>query len=150
MATMFCNFPFVNERYFCSVLFLQLTIRRRLSTWLNLYYQDPLLALVHLWYIGRYGSKIFIQHCPDSNPWRRGQGHILRIRTSELGLHCLPITLCGDSRLNSVKLTAKRISLTLVIQNNTGLDGSVGCASDWRSGGCGFDPAGSATFFRGD
>ena len=26
---------------------------------------------------------------------------------------------------------------------------SVGCASDWWSEGCGFDPAGSATFFHG-
>ena len=28
--------------------------------------------------------------------------------------------------------------------------GSFGCASNWRPGGCGFHPAGSATFFRGD
>ena len=27
-----------------------------------------------------------------------------------------------------------------------GLGGSVGCVSDWPSGGCGFDPTGSATF----
>ena len=31
-----------------------------------------------------------------------------------------------------------------------GLGGSVGWASDWWSGGCGFDPAGEAVFFRGD
>ena len=28
--------------------------------------------------------------------------------------------------------------------------GSVGCKSDWWSGGCGFDPDAPATFFRGD
>ena len=31
-----------------------------------------------------------------------------------------------------------------------GLGGSAGCGSDWWSGGYGFDPAGVATFFRGD
>ena len=30
-----------------------------------------------------------------------------------------------------------------------GLGGSVGCASDWRPGGRGFDPR-QVTFFRGD
>ena len=34
--------------------------------------------------------------------------------------------------------------------HRAGLGGSFGCASDWWLWGCGFDPAGSATFFRGD
>ena len=37
-----------------------------------------------------------------------------------------------------------------VCSGNTGLGGSVGCASDWWSGGCGFDPARSTTFFHGN
>ena len=31
---------------------------------------------------------------------------------------------------------------------SAGLGGLVGCASDWWSGGCGFNPAGSTMFFR--
>ena len=38
---------------------------------------------------------------------------------------------------------------TLASIKHAGLGGSVGYASDWCLGGCGFDPAGSATFFRG-
>ena len=37
-----------------------------------------------------------------------------------------------------------------VCPESAGLGGSAGCASDWISRGCGFHPAGSATFFRGD
>ena len=33
---------------------------------------------------------------------------------------------------------------------SAGLGGSVGCASDWWLGGCGFNPAGSTMFFRWD
>ena len=41
-------------------------------------------------------------------------------------------------------------ALILLTLGLAGLGGSVGCTSDWWSGGCGFDPAASATFFCGD
>ena len=42
------------------------------------------------------------------------------------------------------------IALPTSSSSVVGLGGSVGCMSDWRSGGCYWTPAGLATFFRGD
>ena len=71
---------------------------------------------------------------------------------SDLGLHCLPITLLVVSRLQWVTLKGTlNTILSLVLFQGTNLGGSVGCAVRLETRRSRVQPPPrSATFFRGD